>query len=390
MSQIKVADVSRWQGVINWDQFGPSIDAVIIKATGADGGALYTDAQMGRNRDEARRIGKPRWFYHYKNVNLSARDQAQYLLNQVGFQAGEGIVLDDEDEGKVNTAFNAAFTDAVKELTGGVINVVYANLSRFQGVDLSPIKSRNVGAWVAKYGANDGTIEGAGAAPGGIDLSIIAWQYTSAARMPGITANTVDMSIFYGDIAAFQAYGAKGNVPAVSAPAPASTPVSSGDGTYVVSKDETLSGIGAKLGIDWHNIAATNGIVAPYVIFPGERLRVYGGTLSQTATVGAGTYMVVANDNLSAIGAKTGHTWQELADLNGIKSPYTIFPGQTIKLPGGGVTPAAAQVPTYTVRSGDYLSTIGPRVGVAWQTIASLNGIGAPYTIYPNQVLKLA
>ena len=390
MSQINVADLSRWQGVINWDLFAPSVDAVIIKATGADGGALYTDDQFVRNRDEARRLNKPRWFYHYKGAGISARDQAAYMLNAIGVQAGEGIVLDDENEGKVNPGFNAEFTDAVKELSGGLINVTYANLARFQGVDLSPIKSRNVGAWVAKYGANDGTIAGAGAAPGGIDLSIIAWQYTSAARKPGITANTVDMSLFYGDINQFLAYGAKGNVPAVSAPAPAAAPVAEGNGIYTVVSKDTLSGIGAKLGISWQTIAATNGIVAPYTIYPGEKLKVYGGTMSQTATVEQGTYMVVANDNLSAIGAKTGHTWQELADLNGIKSPYTIFPGETIKLPGGGVTAAAAVITTYTVRSGDYLSTIAPRVGVDWQTIARLNGIGAPYTIYPNQVLKLA
>lgn len=390
MSQIKVADVSRWQGVINWDLFAPTVDAVIIKATGADGGALYTDAQFARNRDEARRLNKPRWYYHYKGAGISARDQAAYMLNVIGVQAGEGIVLDDENEAKVNPGFNAEFTDAIKELSGGLINVAYANLSRFQGVDLSPIKSRNVGAWVAKYGVNDGTVEGAGAAPSGIDLSVIAWQFTSAARVAGITANTVDMSLFYGDVNQFLAYGAKGNVPVVSAPAPAAAPVAQGNGTYTVVAKDTLSGIGAKLGIDWQTIAATNGIVAPYVIFPGEVLKVYGGTMSQTATVDAGTYMVVKGDGLIAIGTKTGHDWKAIADLNGIPAPYVIFPGQTLKLPGGGVTPAAAVTPTYTVRSGDYLSTIAPRVGVDWQTIARLNGIGAPYTIYPNQVLKLA
>lgn len=44
---------------------------------------------------------------------------------------------------------------------------------------------------------------------------------------------------------------------------------------------------------------------------------------------------------------------------------------------------------TYTVRSGDTLSSIGAKVGVKWQTLASLNGIKAPYVIKPGQVLKL-
>lgn len=44
---------------------------------------------------------------------------------------------------------------------------------------------------------------------------------------------------------------------------------------------------------------------------------------------------------------------------------------------------------TYTVVSGDSLSAIGSRLGVAWQDIAKANGITAPYTIYPGQILVI-
>ena len=44
---------------------------------------------------------------------------------------------------------------------------------------------------------------------------------------------------------------------------------------------------------------------------------------------------------------------------------------------------------TYTVVSGDSLSAIGSRLGVAWQSIAQANGITAPYTIYPGQILVI-
>ena len=43
---------------------------------------------------------------------------------------------------------------------------------------------------------------------------------------------------------------------------------------------------------------------------------------------------------------------------------------------------------TYTVKRGDTLSGIGAKLGVNWQTIASKNGIRSPYTIYPGQRLK--
>lgn len=44
---------------------------------------------------------------------------------------------------------------------------------------------------------------------------------------------------------------------------------------------------------------------------------------------------------------------------------------------------------TYTVKAGDTLSGIGSKTGVKWETIASLNGIKAPYVIDVGQVLKL-
>lgn len=43
---------------------------------------------------------------------------------------------------------------------------------------------------------------------------------------------------------------------------------------------------------------------------------------------------------------------------------------------------------TYTVKSGDTLSKIGAKLGIAWQTLASINGITAPYTIRVGQTLR--
>lgn len=389
MSQITVADISRWQGTINWDQFKDQVSGVVIKATGADGG-LYTDGMLAYNRDRARERGVPIWFYHYKGSG-NARQEAEYFVNAIGgLRAGEALVLDDENEGKVNVAWDAEFADRIKELTG--LNVViYSNQSRFSGVDLSPLNSRNLGAWVAKYGANTGTVEGAGSAPSISGMTIIMWQYTSTARVAGVTANTVDLNIFYGDVNAFKAYGSANNVPAPTAPSTPAPAQPTGNGTYRVVSGDTLSGIGQRLGIAWQSIAAWNGITAPYTIYPNQVLKVYGGSAQAASQPSAGgsTYTVVPNDTLSGIGAKTGHNWKDIAALNGIGSPYTIYPNQKLKLPGGGVAPAAQTESTYTVVSGDYLVKIGEKTGRNWQAIASLNGIGAPYTIYPNQVLRL-
>jgi len=388
MAEIKVADISRWQGTINWDEFKKHISGVVIKASGADGG-FYTDGMLKRNQSEARRVGVPVWYYHYKGASGSAKDQADYFLRAIGeLKPGEGLVLDDENEAQVNVQFVTEFADRIKGLTG--INIVlYSNQARFRG-NLQPIKDRNIGAWSAKYGTNSGNPEGAPGTAG--ILPVIMWQYTSTARVPGVSANTVDMNIFYGDVAAFQKYGSPGTIPAPSTPAPAPAPSQPvGNGTYVVKPGDTLSGIAAKLGTPggWQALASLNGIVNPNVIYAGQVLKVYGGSAGSTAPAPAGkTYTVVRNDTLSGIGAKTGTSWQDIAKVNGIASPYTIYPGQILKLPGSASTGTAAPA-TYTVVLGDYLSKIGTKTGKDWRAIAKLNGIGEPYTIYPGQVLRL-
>jgi LysM repeat protein len=57
----------------------------------------------------------------------------------------------------------------------------------------------------------------------------------------------------------------------------------------------------------------------------------------------------------------------------------------TSPTPGTPLNP----VETYTVRNGDYLKSLAQQFGMDWQHIADLNGIQPPYTIYPGQLLKL-
>ena len=179
---------------------------------------------------------------------------------------------------------------------------------------------------------------------------------------------------------------------------PAPDPTPSGD-TYTVETGDSLSAIGAKLGLDWREIAALNGITSPYVIYTGQVLKLPGSssggeTPAPDPTPSGDTYTVQTGDSLSAIGAKLGLDWREIAALNGIASPYVIYTGQVLKLPGSssGGTPTPAPTPsdsTYTVQTGDSLSKIGAKLGLNWRDIAALNGISSPYIIYTGQVLKL-
>ena len=120
---------------------------------------------------------------------------------------------------------------------------------------------------------------------------------------------------------------------------------------------------------------------------------------SSSSTSTGDTYTVVKNDTLSCIGAKLGIAWKTIADLNGIKSPYIIYTGQVLKLPTSANTssnnsPANSSTTsssnlTYTVVKNDTLSGIGAKLKIDWKSIAELNGIKSPYVINIGQVLKL-
>ena len=97
------------------------------------------------------------------------------------------------------------------------------------------------------------------------------------------------------------------------------------------------------------------------------------------------TYTVQSGDTLSSIAAKFGTNYQTLASLNGISNPNLIYVGQVLRVNGS----ASAGSIYYTVRVGDNLSAIASRYGTSYQSIASLNGLANPNLIYAGQTLKI-
>jgi LysM repeat protein len=55
--------------------------------------------------------------------------------------------------------------------------------------------------------------------------------------------------------------------------------------------------------------------------------------------------------------------------------------------PGGGKPDPAEDV--YVVKAGDYLAAIAARLDVPWQDLAKVNGLRPPYTIHPGQELRI-
>ncbi|MEU0181390.1 peptidoglycan-binding protein [Streptomyces sp. NPDC006207] len=54
----------------------------------------------------------------------------------------------------------------------------------------------------------------------------------------------------------------------------------------------------------------------------------------KTPTPPPGIYVVRAQDTIAAIARRLNVSWQELAAVNGIKAPYTIYPEQQLHVPG--------------------------------------------------------
>lgn len=97
------------------------------------------------------------------------------------------------------------------------------------------------------------------------------------------------------------------------------------------------------------------------------------------------TYTVRSGDTLSSIATRFGTSYQTLASLNGIANPNLIYVGQVLRVNGSANVGSVY----YTVRTGDNLSAIASRYGTSYQAIAALNGLANPNLIYAGQTLKI-
>ena len=97
------------------------------------------------------------------------------------------------------------------------------------------------------------------------------------------------------------------------------------------------------------------------------------------------TYTVRPGNTLLAIAQLFGTTAVDIARYNGIVYPYTIYPGQKLKIP----VEISKTPQFYFVRPGDTVYTIAYRYGIEPEAIAAINNLEDINTIYPGQKLRL-
>lgn len=94
-------------------------------------------------------------------------------------------------------------------------------------------------------------------------------------------------------------------------------------GTYTVRPGDTLRAIGEMSGAGSEAIAIENDLVAPYMLAPGQQLRIPGGLY----------HRVAAGETGIGIAAAYGADWGEIITVNALAEPYILRIGQRLRLP---------------------------------------------------------
>jgi GH25 family lysozyme M1 (1,4-beta-N-acetylmuramidase) len=192
-----VIDVSRWQGVIDWQAVKDSgVDGAWIKVGGNDAGK-YTDSQAARNMSEATRLGVPFGTYYFAVPQVdNAREIA---LHAVGVGHGQGklwpaLDLESNQYGLTNEQLDRwvmEFCHEVMDLTGRD-GVLYTGA--YFGVGHEKVGHPSCPLWIANYGGNRPGTEPPGAWEPPVpkawrEEGWSAWQFNSVTSVPGISGN---------------------------------------------------------------------------------------------------------------------------------------------------------------------------------------------------------
>ena len=95
--------------------------------------------------------------------------------------------------------------------------------------------------------------------------------------------------------------------------------------TYTVQPGDTLRGIAQNLGASSELIARDNALPAPYTIRPGQRLRIAGGSY----------HLVKPGESGIAIARAYGVKWVDIVAANDLTEPYVLRTGRRLLIPGG-------------------------------------------------------
>ncbi len=150
-------------------------------------------------------------------------------------------------------------------------------------------------------------------------------------------------------VPAFNACGARTTAPVQDRSAPVRQPESA---VREVRAGDTLYSIAWESGRDYRDLAAWNRLESPYVIKPGQKIRLYPIEKSAKASAADLSYRIVAKgDTLHSIAKSNGIRQQDLAAWNSLEPPYTLSVGQRLRLTPPGTAPQPAMGPSTVTKA---------------------------------------
>ena len=210
-----IMDVSRHQGVIDWDKVKASgkVDGVMLKTVSTNGrlskrkDGLYIDPTFERNYAECKRVGLPVgvYYYTYATDKQMADAELDLLKTALTGKTFELPISVDVEDNKIKKLSTQELTDLAAYALGTVerwgfyallyVGLYFAQTELYMGG--AALKPYDV--WLARYPKDQRKTK-----PEDKPKTVFAfgmWQYTSTARVPGVSTN-VDMSHAYKDYAA--------------------------------------------------------------------------------------------------------------------------------------------------------------------------------------------
>lgn len=149
---------------------------------------------------------------------------------------------------------------------------------------------------------------------------------------------------------------------------------------YTVKKGDTLYSIAESFGTSADAVARINGIGEPYTIYPGQSLRI--PVFEEESFI---TYTVCPGDTLYSLAKRFDATVGELAALNELNDPDMLEVNQVLRIPVRPQSPPNI----YTVRPGDTLYSISKKFDTTVSELINLNKLTNPNVIYAGQQIKL-
>lgn len=313
--EMKGIDVSKWNGVIDWNEAKKDgVEFAIIREGYGKKDPKQIDKKFYDNYNGAKAAGIHVGVYHYSYADSveDAVKEAQFCLENIqGLDLDFPIVFDIEDKEQLKLN-NRQRTDIVKAFCSeiekaGYYAMFYCNLNWLNNYLYRDELLPKYDFWLAQWNS------ASAGAPCGI------WQKSDCGHISGISGN-VDIDIAYKDypsIIKHKQSATNNNKPQQTAPTQQAT------STYIVQKGDTLSGIAKKFGVSVQTIADINGIKDINKIYVGQILKIKDTRIY---------YTVKSGDNATRIAQKYGITVQEIARLNGLENPNIIYVGQKLRI----------------------------------------------------------